>query len=53
MANNQKEFEIKYFIRNSNTQYLRVQATNQQVAAEIAKSQLPTATFIGQPRQIR
>jgi hypothetical protein len=47
----QKQFEIKYYINNSNTCTTTVQAPNSQTAAAIAKSMLPTAKFVGQPRQ--
>jgi hypothetical protein len=46
-----KEFEIKYYINNSNTCTTTVSAPNSQTAAAIAKSTLPTAKFVGQPRQ--
>ena len=49
----QKEYEIKYYINHSNTCTITVQAPNTQTAAAIAKSMLPTATFIGQPREKR
>ena len=51
--NMQKEYEIKYYINHSNTCTTTVQAPNTQTAAAIAKSMLPTATFIGQPREKR
>jgi hypothetical protein len=46
-----KEYEIKYYINNSNTCTTTVSAPKSQTAAAIAKSTLPTAKFIGQPRQ--
>ena len=49
----QKEYEIKYYLNNSNTCTMTVQAPNSQTASSIAKSMLPKANFIGQPREKR